>query len=92
LRRSTREPDAGERARMLNHRLRIKADAAITLNTSPWIDAASGKNIFHRWPGEAVAENIVMVDLLSTLVACGHPGTTMIDPDGRVLHRTVILV
>jgi hypothetical protein len=56
----------GERARTLNHRLRIKADAAITLNTSPWIDAASGKNIFHRWPGEAVAENIVMVDLLST--------------------------
>ena len=77
---------------MFNHRLRIKADAAITLNTSPWIDAASGKNIFHRWPGEAVAENIVMVDLLSTLVAYGHRGAIVIDPDGLVLHRCVILV
>jgi hypothetical protein len=52
------------RARTLSHLLRINADAAITLNTSPCTDAASGKNIFHRWPGDAVAENIVMVDLL----------------------------
>jgi hypothetical protein len=63
-----RGADAEERAHTPNHRLRIKADAAITLSTSPWVDAASGRNIFHRWPGEAVAENIVMVDLLSTLV------------------------
>jgi hypothetical protein len=82
----------GERARTLNHRLRIKADAAIPVNSSPGIDAASGKNIFHRWPGEAVAENIVMVDLLSTLIAYGHRAAMMICPNGLVLNQRVILV
>jgi hypothetical protein len=40
---------------MPSHRLRITAEAVIMLS-----GAASGRNVFHRWPGEEVAENIDM--------------------------------
>jgi hypothetical protein len=55
-----------QRAVPLNHLLRIKAEAVRVLRMmSLPVNAAPGRNIFHRAPDEGVLENIVIVGLLS---------------------------
>ena len=57
------------------HLPRINAEAVFVFRIqSHLLKAAPGRNIFHRWPGDAVLENIIIGDLLSGLMqgGCGN--------------------